>query len=177
MGSHTKGIIMTTTYAGIDYGHNKTNIDTKTGIRFGIIPQNSGVLQAWADSSEPVNEFYCPHCGQFLKKGIDAKRCPSCYKKIEEGTFDYQESSSYIYKEEGYSCECGEDGDIWIYKAPYFTFAQFCSPCAPGACHLMNPLEEPVQDNKCYCFGHDWFEDGKAPYPIYSVKTGELVII
>jgi len=29
--------------------------------------------------------------------------------------------------------------------------------------------------NACYCFGHDWFEDGKAPYPVYSVETGELV--
>lgn len=28
---------------------------------------------------------------------------------------------------------------------------------------------------KTYCVGHDWFEDGKAPYPVYSVATGELV--
>jgi hypothetical protein len=29
---------------------------------------------------------------------------------------------------------------------------------------------------KGYCFGHDWFEGGKAPYPVFSVKTGELVL-
>jgi ribosomal protein L37AE/L43A len=165
----------TTSYAGLDYGHKKSNFDPKTGIRFGIISQNSGVLQAWADSSEAVFIYHCPYCGQLLKKGIDAKRCPSCHKKIKEGAFDSLDPVSYSYEEEGYFCECGEDGDIWITKSPYFTYAQFCSPCAPGACHLNNPLEEPVQDNKCYCLGHDWFESGKATYPVYSIETGEQI--
>jgi hypothetical protein len=26
---------------------------------------------------------------------------------------------------------------------------------------------------KAYCLGHDWFDDGRAPYPVYSVETGE----
>jgi hypothetical protein len=29
---------------------------------------------------------------------------------------------------------------------------------------------------RTYCLGHDWFEDGKAPYPVYRVDNGELVL-
>jgi len=28
---------------------------------------------------------------------------------------------------------------------------------------------------KTYCLGADWFENERAPYPVYSVATGELV--
>lgn len=63
-------------------------------------------------------------------------------------------------------------GDIFILKSPYFTHAQFCSPCAPGAGYLMSPCEDGP---KTYCFGHDWFKDGKAPYPVFSVSTLEAV--
>ena len=164
----------TTTYAGLDYAHGKANIDTKTGIRYGVINQNQ-VLQAWADSSEPFYIYHCPNCGQHLKKGQDAKRCPSCYKTFEEGDFDELQPASFFYNEDGYLCECGEDGDIFITKSSFFTYAQLCSPCAPGACYLNNPLEDKVENNKCYCFGHDWFEKEVAPYPVYSIKTGELV--
>ena len=71
--------------------------------------------------------------------------------------------------------QSADDVDIFVCKSPYFTYAQFCSPCAPGAGYLLNPLTEPDPGNKAYCFGHDWFESGKAPYPVYSVETGELV--
>ena len=33
----------------------------------------------------------------------------------------------------------------------------------------------PEDGERAYCFGHDWFEDKAAPYPVYSVATGELV--
>jgi hypothetical protein len=164
-----------TTYAGIDYGGGITNIDVKAGIRYGIILQNSEVLQAWADSSEPFYVYHCPYCGTELKKGSEAKRCPACYKYFKDGDFDNLEPAAYIYEEEGYACECDDHGDIWITKSPYFTYAQFCSPCAPGACHLNSPLDTPDPRNRCYCFGHDWFEDQKATYPVYSVTTGNIV--
>jgi hypothetical protein len=80
------------------------------------------------------------------------------------------------YIQEGYKLRQGaDDSDIFVLESPFFTFAQFCSPCAPGACYLRNPLDEPSEDNKCYCLGHDWFEDKKAPYQVYSVATGTLV--
>ena len=133
--------------AGIDYGRGLTNIDTETGIRYGVISQNE-VLQAWADSSEPD------------------------YGETEGMTdedLEFAEPLFYIFSDEEYSATCGDDGDIFIYKSPFYTLCRFCSPCAPGAGYLMSPDDNGI---KAYCFGHDWFEDEQAPYKVYDVKTG-----
>lgn len=180
---------MTTTHRGIDYGHGQTNIDKATGIRNGVIPQGE-VLQAWCDSSEPYygkpqGGIPCPECehsGQFAENWGDTLTCAECGETFEAELPDCAEPISHYYESDGYACEAGESGDIFICKSPYFTYAQYCSPCAPGACYLNNPLDVPEdQDrtewagNRCYCFGHDWFEDGKAPYRVYSVETGHVV--
>lgn len=156
----------TTTYAGIDYGFGTTNIDPENGIRYGVIHQND-VLQAWADSSEA--EYPCSECE--FEQGDDDCGCCDC------------EPIAFNYDDDGYLASADSMGDIMILKSPYFTFAQFCSPCAPGACHLANPLEHrdaieggaKLKNNRAYCFGHDWFEDGVAPYPVYEVATGKPV--
>ena len=134
------------------YGNNVTNIDLKTGIRYGVI-QMHAITQAWCDSAVPV------------------------YPETPEGEEqdDDAEPLRWEYREDGYVAEADDDGDVFVLKSPYVTFAQFCSPCAPGACHLGNPLSEPHGNNRCYCFGHDWFEDGVAPYPVYNLATMELV--
>lgn len=169
----------TTNYVGINYAGklSTANKDTTAGIRYGVIPQNE-VLQSWADSSEPVYPNTCPYCGNEPKSGkaiVEMKRCPSCYKKLEESDFYDQEAMGFTLDDGEYIAECDNYGDIFIIKSPYYTYAQFCSPCAPGACYLLNPLESPIEDNKCYCFGQDWFDNEKAPYPIYSIKTGKIV--
>ena len=47
---------------GTDWGLGKTNIDTETGIRYGVLNQQH-VLEAWADSSEPFyGDPFCPKC-------------------------------------------------------------------------------------------------------------------
>ena len=145
-----------TDYKGIDYGMGQVNVDKETGIRYGVISQNE-VLQAWADSSEAY--YPCKECE--YRPGPDDEPCEAMC-----------EPSSFYIDDKEYSAECGEMGDIFITKSPYYTKAQFCSPCAPGACYLMNPCEG---GEKAYCFGHDWFEDGKAPYPVYLVKDDSLV--
>lgn len=142
--------------AGIDYGLGKTNIDLKTGIRFGVISQNE-VLQTWADSSEAIYEYYCPNCGAYLKKGADAIRCNACRRRLEEGDFDFLEPQGFVFKGEGYYCQQGSDDfDIFILKSPFYTLCRYCSPCAPGAGYLMSPDSDGI---KAYCFGPDWFED------------------
>lgn len=142
-------------YEGIDYGNGKTNRNVETGIRFGVINQNR-VLQAWADSSVP--KYYDGDGNEVEEVG------------------DFDEPTLYEYEEEGYKAFANDDGDIFITESPYFTYAQFCSPCAPGACYLVNPIPERNENNKCYCFGKDWFEsEEEIPHPIYSVETGELV--
>jgi hypothetical protein len=135
-------------YAGIDYGHRTTNIDRATGIRYGVIPANGDICQAWCDSAEAI------------------------YPEIPEGEEldDCCEPLGYEYRKEGYSCEQSQDDpDVFVIKSPFFTYASFCSPCAPGACYLLSPNADGA---KAYCLGHDWFENGKAPYPVYSVETG-----
>lgn len=176
---------------GIDYsGIGSTiNRDKDSGIRYGVIPAND-IGQAWYDSAEPdYGDPTCPKCGNPVKeaKGEYAKYTHAnhqCSDYVCHGC-KYVFGSESAYSDEpvgGQNVDDGtvkahEDssGDVWVFKSPYFTYAQFCSPCAPGACHLRNPLDEPSEPNRCYCLGHDWFEDGKAPYPVYSVETGEIV--
>lgn len=73
---------------------------------------------------------------------------------------------------DGYKATLDEQGDVFLFASPYYTHAQFCSPCAPGAGHLNNPCPTGP---KTYCFGHDWFDGKEAPYPIYDVKTDKEV--
>ena len=136
--------------SGIDYGFGRTNIDHKTGIRFGVLSQNE-CLQAWADSSEP--KYYDCECGDEDCDCMDG--CdPACF----------------LLEDAEYFAICGEDGDIFIERSPYYTLCEYCSPCAPGAGYLMSP-----GDVRAYCFGHDFFEGETAPYKVYSVETGEEV--
>lgn len=159
---------MKTDYVGIDYGLGKTNIDNKTGIRYGVINQHD-VGQNWYEESEPYYFFYCPECGSEIGDELpDDMACPNCKEQWEGYEFDMIDPSSFFFENNEYSAECGEDGDIFILKSPYFTYAQFCSPCAPGAGYLMN-WTDPGIGIKTYCLGHEWFEE-KAPYPVYSVK-------
>ena len=121
------------------------NMNQKTGVRYGVIHQNH-VLQAWCDSSEPD------------------------YPECDCGDFCECEPYGFIYNSDGYKCSSDEYGDIFILESPYYTLSELCSPCAPNAGYIINS-----GDYKAYCFGHDWFEDGKAPYPVYSVETNELI--
>ena len=134
--------------AGIDYGLGQSNIDHKTGIRYGVISQNS-VLQAWCDSSEPF------------------------YGSISPG--EDEEPVGFTYDDEGYKAETCLDTDIMIIESPFFTYCKFCSPCCPGAGDLNSPMS--ANDGiRAYCFGHDWFDDGKAPYTVWCVSDHMVVL-
>lgn len=181
---------MKTEYAGIDYsGFSGANRNKETGIRFGVIPHHH-VGQAWYDESEPdygnPEEFQCPDCGELSRiepkepavEWGDSVECPHCGEKNECELPDMAEPLAFkVQTETEVLRQSGDNADIFILKSPFYTYAQFCSPCAPGACYLLNWLESPVENNKCYCLGHDWFESGRAPYPVYSVETGKLVPI
>lgn len=166
---------MKTENKGIDYGLGRTNYNRESGIRYGVIPQNK-LGDAWFDASEPdYGDPHCPHCGNELKTGKEYVRCPHCRKAIRDMSECYPEQCNGCILDDGeYKASSDDSGDVWVFKSPYFTYAQFCSPCAPGACYLMNPIEEHDPNNRCYCFGHDWFEDGKAPYQVWRVDTGEV---
>lgn len=157
-----------TSYVGIDYGMDLSNIDTETGIRFGVIPANN--VSSWADASEPVYPD-CDECDvkiEFVDKHDDEDEFECTYEC---------DPISFNFTEDGYvATQSQDDTDIFITRSPFFTFAQFCSPCAPGACHLRNPVDEENIGNKCYCFDPEWFDDeSPCPYKVWRVDTGELV--
>jgi len=159
-------------YRGINYGP-LTNIDLKTQIRYGVIPHHE-VGAAWYDESELIYpQTCCPEC---ISDNIENDVCQDCGYELSDADIDLREPTACEFDQEGYLLSQDLDSpDIFVLKSPYYTYAQFCSPCAPGACYLTSPLDVPHEDNKCYCLGHDWFEDGKAPYPVYSVDTGERI--
>jgi hypothetical protein len=165
---------------GIDYGLGVTNIDHENGIRFGVIHQNE-VLQAWAHSSEAdYGEPHCPKCGNAVHFSDDEERdttpnyesyevlhhacgdyaCDSCRVLFDGEDALCDEPLAYNLDNGEYTATQGSDGDIFITKSPYFTRAQFCSPCAPGACYLTEPRDD---GERAYCFDASWFEDNKAP--------------
>lgn len=181
-----------TEHAGIDYSHGMSNVDTTTGVHYGVINQQE-VLQAWADSSEAdygtPEETECPECGAIFwleprttAEGFDGcapqwewgdiAACPDCDHEFDVECPDGYEPNGFVLDDGEYVASAGDDGDIFIIKSPYFTRCVFCSPCAPGAGYLMTPTPDGI---KAFCFSHDWFETSKAPYPVYRVDTGEEV--
>ena len=140
---------------GIDDGRGLTNIDLENGIRYGVIP-SSDVLQAWADDSEAVY----PEPENEEEDDDDPCLCDEPIGfKYDDGTLQAHQG--------------GDDSDIFITKSPYYTRAAFCSPCAPGACHLRNPDKD---GEKTYCFPPSWFDDPEdCPYPVWQVEDNELV--
>ena len=173
-------------YQGIDYGLGRTNIDVATGIRYGVISQHS-VGQAWYDDAEPdYGPATCPKCGNEAiefdadkhdefdcGRGCTDYACGSCQYAFDSSEAFGEEPRGWNYENDGYQLVDCLDSDIMILKSPFYTFAQFCSPCVPGAGNLDSPIEDGV---KAYCLGHDWFEDGKAPYPVYDATTGKQIL-
>lgn len=135
---------------GIDYGMGKVNVDSSTGIRYGVISQHS--ISGFAlDDFEPD------------------------YPEQEEGedTFVEYEPLMHILDDGQYYAQMHTNGDIFILKSPYYTHAQYCSPCAPGTCHLDHPVDETGP--RAYCLGSEFFEREKAPYHVYRISDGSLV--
>lgn len=185
-------------YKGIDYGCGTTNIDKSNGIRYGVI--NAHALTEWIyeDFEDDFGEPTCPKCGNELVETNDEEHgeykyyrdcwpwykdgekchhvgeyaCEECGITIDGEDSYSEEPVSRTMDKDGYKASLGSDMDIFLVKSPYYTHAQFCSPCAPGAGHLENYCPDGP---KTYCFDKDFFQDGKCPYPIYSVETNELL--
>lgn len=174
---------------GIDYGMGRTNRDPSNGIRYGVISQGS-VGQAWYDEAEAdYGKPTCPKCGnevESLRPDYDGDLddleqyghgcadyvCSVCAHTLDSSDCYGDEPIGWNYDADGYVLTDCLDSDIMVIKSPFYTRAQFCSPCVPGAGNLDSSDEDGAMT---YCLGHDWFEDGVAPYPVYSVETNELV--
>ena len=185
-------------YIGIDYGSiSGANRDSENGIHYGVISQGSAG-QAWYDSAEPdYGKPTCPKCGgdvvdscrieteeenesgefvetftQLYSNGCEDYACEDCKLYLDSSDCFGDEPMGWGFEGDGYVLTDCLDSDIFVIKSPFYTRAQFCSPCVPGAGNLDSPMGDGVQT---YCLGHDWFEEGKAPYPVFSVATNEEV--
>lgn len=184
---------MKTEYAGIDYALGKANIDPVTGIRFGVIPASE--LGEFIDDAfdAEYGDPTCPRCGNNVINSGTRKDffCDTCFEKSypdrDVNTLHHDDLEKFTYwsdqcfgddpigwigNDPAYSYSMAHDGDIFITKSLYYTRAQFCSPCAPGAGYLLNPCADGP---KVYCFNHDWFDSGIAPYPVYLVSDDSEV--
>lgn len=172
---------------GIDYsppGH-VVNRDPETGIRYGIIHNHKLVEHAF-DEFEAQYILGCPKCGEEwpddLERGMHELKqtlgtawgtiCPKCETFVRDGDEYSDEPSDHVHDDGVLKARIDSNGDAWVFKSPFYTRAEFCSPCAPGACSLSSPCDD---GERAYCFGHDWFDGGRAPYPVYSVETDALV--
>lgn len=173
---------------GIDYGMGQTNIDTSNGIRFGVISVNDLMGEIWESFEADYGDPTCGKCGNEAVEYDDDKHgeyeglhehsmsdyaCEHCEKFFGSDEAYGDEPLSHNLDDGEYKAFIDSHNDCMILKSPYYSRAQFCSPCAPGACHLGNPMPE---GEKCYCLGPDWFDDDRpCEYPIYKVENDELV--
>lgn len=184
---------------GIDYGRGLTNINLETGIRYGVISQHAIMGEALAAFEPDYGSATCPKCGSDIISSGDTDFekhpgkdyfCQCCFDSAREDAdepldvdrhkFTYwsdqcfgDDPLAHYLDDSEYTASMGECGDIFVIRSPYYTRAAFCSPCAPGACHLSSPCDDGA---KAYCLGPDFFDDySPCPYPIYLVENDSLV--
>lgn len=187
--------------------------DEDKKIRYGVICLHE-VLDRWAESSTPIfdppSDVECPECGfKFIVPlGTEWGDVISCQDN-ENHTFEVEaddcgEPQMYDLNDGQYVAYSDEHLDIIIQASPYYTYCEFCSPCAPGAGFLMKPFKIPAEYKETsytlqnispgaysdlyhnlaewarfkpsFCFGHDWFSSGKAPYRVFEVGTNKEVL-
>lgn len=184
----------TTTYIGIDYSLGQSNVDKETGIHYGMIAQNSlnpdaledvfrardlGYEQAEKELKDKLRsalEDYYPDYKSASDKASRLDYAVDNAFDALDGWADNLESSGPYYYESEETLQTTDNGELWVFKSPYYTYAQFCSPCVPGAGNLDTPCEPDSGAPKTYCLGADWFEDGKAPYRIWRVSDNSEVV-
>ena len=178
-----------TNYAGLDYGTGVENRDKDTGIHYGVISMNSINLDC-ADFENDYGDPTCPKCGGVVKASDDDTlfintppaelndddvpdwfegrdfTCLNCKECFYSDVCTPDEPLGWHYDADGYKLTDCLDNDIFVLASPYYTFAQFCSPCVPGTGNLDSPCDSGP---KSFCLGHDWFDDDKAPYRVFRV--------
>jgi hypothetical protein len=168
---------MQTDYAGIDYSAGVENRDKETGIHYGVISQHSLHPESANDIyfKGSVYTPYCPKCGnEIAEENAEEGYTCECGYEIKYSEEMYGDEPSYIDHDSGDGIRITGclDSDFMILKSPYYTHAQFCSPCVPGAGNLNSPCPNGP---KTYCLPSDYFGDEGAPYPIFLVETNERV--
>jgi hypothetical protein len=167
-------------YAGIDYGgpFGQANRNLDTGIRYGCIPANSVCPEALDDilrnGTNASFESYKEEVINGVKAVLEHKVGKSALAEIAE-LVDDSLGEFYEEQEDEHGFIDGEyqvilsGTDLTVIRSPWVGRFQFCSPCAPGAVYLENPLSPDAGDpaeNWGYCLGPEWFDEfNPMPYP------------
>jgi len=175
-----------TDYAGIDYGSmSRRNRDSNTGIRYGLIGQNSVCSDAVNDivmngedmGHTSYREEKIEEIARAIAGAIDGDH--KDYLEMAGEIFDESSAAEFFESEGPWEYEDGEGSymlsgsEVWVFKSIYYTHAQYCSPCMPGAANLDSSCENGP---KAYCLGPDWFDEyNPCPYPIFRVEDDELI--
>lgn len=186
--------------SSIDYGMGRTNIDTKTNIRYGVISQHSLANWFYDEWDAQYGEPHCPKCGDSVADtsghgdddyeqyghGCADYVCHSCKHTLDSADVFPDEPIGYELNDSEYQAIDCLDSDVMLIASPYYTYAPFCSPCVPGAGNLEDGLPtgpltirqaiDTLGLVKAYCFGHDWFHSGKAPYRVFRVEDDSEVL-
>lgn len=142
---------------------------------------NDGEVKEYGDlteeETEQADEFRQYDYGDkyYTRKHVCADYvCMECKVYFDSDVAFSDEPLGYSYANHEYIAWSAFDNtDLFITKSPYYTYAQLCSPCAPGAGNLNTPIDNGV---KTYCLGEDWFdEDNPCLYPIYRVSDNERI--
>lgn len=152
---------------GIDYGRGKTNIDTETGIRYGIISGNLINVEDFVFHYDIV----CPNCGKLFDDMPDEDEdglipCNSCEVSSCPDDFTPEEPSDILYNDNGCCLRYSADSnEVWIFKSPFKAMGSHASPCAPGA------ITFPGDDAWAYCLDKDWFyNEEDVPYESQTIS-------
>jgi hypothetical protein len=167
-----------TNYPGIDYSLGRANVDTATGIHYGVITIDALHEDIWDELESVYSDPACANCGEQLTlpevDAIDAgEPCPHCAAQVCRDACFADEAIGFTLTSSDYQAESAFDGtELFITRSPYYTRAQYCSPCAPGAGNLNSPCTEGP---KTFCFGPEKFPNDRAPYPVYRVADDTVV--
>lgn len=157
------------------------NYDSEAKIHFGVISNHSVDTEALSDIYDKGENLshaeYVVEVKSHIRSAISDvvsrhqldSAVDSAFDAIEDEINDsyHGEDEQYLYQQNGYkisnspSLVC-----LFVQLSPYYTYAAACSPCAPNAGDL-----DKQGSFKSYCLGPEWFENDKAPYPVYCVKT------
>jgi len=177
---------------------NKPNMNVETGIRYGVISTNTpspeAVEEVFAEGvninyEERTKEIKRQFTNLIEENYLSNDLRDDIMELLEERCMDNWDSSpddTYEYDDDEYIIETAfNNTQLYVMKSPYYTIAKPCSPCAPGAIDLdtaetgMKRYDEGNSQGECdvaYCLGHDWFDDDKAPYTVYSVETNAEIL-
>lgn len=147
---------------------------------------NGGGVAVHQDIPEQYAEYETERgsCGDYA--------CEKCEYLFDGDHAFPEEPIGYSYESDGYKLTDCLDSDIMILKSEFFTYAQYCSPCVPGAGNLDHELvpeayavggvisyhtaAQEAGFPRVYCLSHDWFEEEKAPYRVFRVSDGTEVL-